>query len=314
MKQGRGRDRLAPDKNAGTTTVDVAGKKLQLCNLDKVYYPASGFTKAGVIDYYVRIAPAILPHLAGRPVTLKRYPEGVGGSCFYQKECPEYRPEWLETVPVYTESHDGDINYCLINDLPSLVWVVNTAAIELHTSLSPGKDPLTPEVVVFDLDPGPPATIIECSQVALWLRQIFAGYGLQCFPKTSGSKGLQVYVPLNTPVTYGRTKSFAHAQARLLEGRHPDVVVSRMTKSLRTGKVLVDWSQNDRHKTTVCVYSLRAREHPTVSAPVRWPEVEAAAAKRDPRLLTFEANQVVQRWKQHGDLFAPVLELQQELP
>jgi bifunctional non-homologous end joining protein LigD len=303
-----------PNEITRATTIDVAGKKLQLSNLDKVYYPASGFTKAEVIDYYVRIAPAMLPHLAHRPVTLKRYPGGVEGDYFYQKDCPEYRPLWLDTAPVYSRSNQRHVNFCLVNDLPSLVWVVNTAAIELHTSLSLGNDPLTPSMVVFDLDPGPPATIVECSQVALWLRQVFDRQGLQSWPKTSGSKGLQVYVPLNTPAAYDRTKSFAHAQARLLEEQHPDLVVSKMTRSLRQGKVLVDWSQNDRHKTTVCVYSLRAREHPTVSAPVRWPEVEAAAAERRADLLTFEADGVVQRWQELGDLFAPVLELKQELP
>jgi bifunctional non-homologous end joining protein LigD len=292
----------------------VAGKQLQLSNLDKVFYPDSGFTKAQVIDYYVRIAPALLPHLARRPVTLKRYPGGVNGEYFYQKECPEYRPAWLDTAAVYSQAHERNVNYCLINDLPSLVWAVNTAAIELHTSLSLEDDLLAPNMMVFDLDPGPPATIVECAQVALWLRQVFISHDLQSFPKTSGSKGIQVYVPLNTPVTYDQTKSFAHAQARLLEEQHPELVVSRMTKSLRSGKVLVDWSQNDRHKTTVCVYSLRAREHPTVSAPVQWSDVEAAAAERNAELLNFEADQAVQRWQTLGDLFAPVLELKQQLP
>lgn len=304
-----------PGKASTTkTAIDVDGKQLQLSNLNKVYYPASGFTKAQVIDYYVQIAPALLPHLAGRPVTLKRYPGGVDGAYFYQKECPEYRPSWLDTAPVYSGSNERNVNFCLVNDLPSLVWVVNTAAIELHTSLSLGEDPATPSMMVFDLDPGPPASILECAQVALWLRQAFAGQGLQSFPKTSGSKGLQVYVPLNTAVAYDQTKSFAHAQARLLEEQHPDLVVSKMTKSLRQGKVLVDWSQNDHHKTTVCVYSLRARERPTASTPVQWPEVEAAVAGRDPQLLFFEADQVVRRWQALGDLFAPVLELKQELP
>jgi bifunctional non-homologous end joining protein LigD len=301
-------------KTVSATTVDIAGKRLRLSNLDKVFYPAVGFTKAQVIDYYVRIAPALLPHLQGRPVTLKRYPGGVEGDYFYQKECPEHRPEWLEIAPVYSRSNERNVNFCLVSDLPSLVWVVNTAAIELHTSLSAGRNPLTPDMVVFDLDPGPPATIVECAQVALWLRRIFDGMGLQSFPKTSGSKGLQIYIPLNTPVTYDRTKSFAHDQARLLEERHPELVVSKMTRSLRSGKVLVDWSQNDQHKTTVCVYSLRAREHPTASAPVRWPEVEAAIAGRNAGLLTLEADQVVRRWQEFGELFAPVLGLKQELP
>jgi len=296
------------------TTVNIGGVEVKLSNLDKVLYPATGFNKAQVIDYYVRIAPALIPHLVDRPVTFKRYPDGVEGKSFYQKECPEYRPEWVLTAPVWSESNDRDINFCLLNDLPSLVWAVNLAAIELHTSLSLARDPLTPTMLVFDLDPGPPAGIIECSEVALLLRQLLEHAGLKCFPKTSGSKGLQVYVPLNLPTSYEETKSFAKACAGMLESRHPDLVVSRMTKSLRTGKVLIDWSQNDDHKTTVCVYSLRAKEHPTVSTPVTWREVESAFGKRDPDLLTFEAEEVVRRFEEFGDLFASVLTLKQKLP
>ncbi|MDH7578144.1 MAG: non-homologous end-joining DNA ligase [Bacillota bacterium] len=296
------------------TTVIVEGKNLQLSNLDKVLYPLSGFNKAQVINYYSRIAPALLPHLKDRPVTFKRYPDGVLGKFFYQKECPDYRPDWLRTAPVWSESNDRKINFCILNDLPSLVWAVNLAALELHTSLSLARDPLTPTVLVFDLDPGPPATIIECSQVGMWLRDFFEHLGLQSFPKTSGLKGLQVYVPLKAPATYEQTKNFAKACAELLEERHPNLVVSKMNKKLRTGKVFIDWSQNDDHKTTICVYSLRAQERPTVSTPVTWAEVASALAKKDPELLVFDAGQVFRRFERFGDLFAPVLTLKQKLP
>ena len=296
------------------TLVKVAGQELALSNLDKVFYPATGFTKGEMIDYYLRIAPALLPHLAGRPVTLKRYPDGAADDFFYQKECPSHRPEWVPTAPVWSEGNNRNINFCLLADLPSLVWAANLAALELHTSLSPASATATPTMLVFDLDPGPPAAILECCQVGLWLKAVFDHYGLASFPKTSGSKGLQVYVPLNTPTDYDETKTFARALAQLLEKQHPGEVVSRMTKARRTGKVLVDWSQNDEHKTTVCVYSLRARERPTVSTPVQWEEVTAALKKRDAGLLTFEAYAVLARVERLGDLFAPVLTLKQTLP
>lgn len=296
------------------TLVKIAGQELALSNLDKVFYPDTGFTKGQMIDYYIRIAPLLLPHLAGRPVTLKRYPGGAADDFFYQKECPAHRPDWVATAPVWSEGNNRNINFCLLADLPALVWAANLAALELHTSLSRAVAVATPTMLVFDLDPGAPATVVDCAQVALWLKAVFDHHGLTSFPKTSGSKGLQVYVPLNTPTDYGHTKSFAHALARLLEKQHPDKVVSRMTKALRTGKVLVDWSQNDEHKTTVCVYSLRARPKPTVSAPVTWDEVETAWKKRAPALLSFEAADVVARGERQGDLFAPVLTLAQKLP
>ncbi len=296
------------------TLVKVAGQELALSNLDKVFYPATGFTKGAMIDYYIRIAPVLLPHLAGRPVTLKRYPDGVADAFFYQKECPSHRPEWVPTTPVWSEGNNRNINFCLLADVPALVWAANLAALELHTSLSLAIAVATPTMLVFDLDPGPPATLVDCAQVALWLKAVFDHHGLASFPKTSGSKGLQVYVPLNTPTDYDHTKSFARALAQLLEKQHPDKVVSRMTKALRTGKVLVDWSQNDEHKTTVCVYSLRAREKPTVSTPVTWNEVAAVLETRDPALLAFEAPAVLARVEKFGDLFAPVLDLKQKLP
>lgn len=296
------------------TLVEIAGQELALSNLDKVFYPDTGFTKGAMIDYYIRVAPALLPHLAGRPVTLKRYPGGAADEFFYQKECPSHRPDWVATAPVWSEGNNRNVNYCLLADVPALVWAANLAALELHTSLSLAVAVATPTMMVFDLDPGPPATIVDCARVGLWLKDIFDRHGLTSFPKTSGSKGLQVYVPLNTPTDYGQTKAFAHALAKLLEKQHPDKVVSRMTKALRTGKVLVDWSQNDEHKTTVCVYSLRARPKPTVSTPLTWDEVEAVLDSGNPGLVSFEAAAVLARVEKHGDLFAPVLTMKQKLP
>ncbi len=296
------------------TVVDVEGKHLKLSNLDKVLYPEAGFTKGQVIDYYVRIAPVLLPHLHGRPLTMKRYPNGVNGMFFYEKNCPSHRPEWVKTARVWSEGNKRWMDYCVFDDLATLVWAANLADLELHTSLSLGKDVLRPNFLVFDLDPGAPANIVQCCQVGVWVRDIFAKLHLQSFAKTSGSKGLQIYVPLNTAVTYDQTKSFAHELARLLERQHPQLVVSDMKKSLRTNKVLVDWSQNDDHKTTVCVYSLRAKERPTASTPVKWEEVENCLAKGDPKLLVFEAGEVLERAKKYGDLFAPVLKLKQKMP
>jgi bifunctional non-homologous end joining protein LigD len=296
------------------TAVEVEGRQLKLSNLDKVLYPDAGFTKGQVIDYYTRIAPVLLPHLRKRPLTLKRYPNGVDAQFFYEKNCPKHRPDWVETIPVWSARNKADVNYCLANDLPTLVWVANLASLELHTSLSWAPDIGQPSMVVFDLDPGPPATAVECGRVALWLREVLDGFGLVVLPKTSGSKGLQLYVPLNTPVTYDQTKRFAHGLAKLLEERHPGEVLSVMTKELRKGKVFIDWSQNDDSKTTVCVYSLRARPRPTVSTPVTWEEVEKVVDAADPSVLSFEADEVLARVERDGDLFAPVVELEQTLP
>ena len=294
--------------------VEIDGKNLSLTNLDKVLYPEAGFTKGQVIDYYARIAPVLVPHLWGRPLTLKRYPEGVDKEYFFEKNATKHRPDWVKTAPIWSGGNQRDINYILANDLPTLVWIANLASIELHPSLSLAKDMATPRMMVFDLDPGPPANLVQCCQVGLWLRAIFEHFGLQSFPKTSGSKGLQIYVPLNTPIDYDATKTFARALAHLLEDEHRDLVVSDMKKQLRVGKVLVDWSQNDEHKTTVSVYSLRARERPTVSTPVRWEEVERAFKKKDAALLVFEAGPVLDRVQKLGDLFASVLTLKQKLP
>ena len=296
------------------TVVDVQGRKLNLTNLDKVLYPATGFTKGEVVDYYVRIAPVLLPHLAGRPLTMKRYPGGVDQEYFFEKNAPKHRPDWVKTAPIWSEGNNREVNYLLANDLPTLVWIANLASLELHPSLSLAKDISTPTMIVFDLDPGPPANIVQCAQVGLWVKEIFDHFGLQSFPKTSGSKGLQIYIPLNTKTSYEQTKPFAHALARLLEQEHPELVVSDMKKAVRTNKVFVDWSQNDQHKTTISVYALRAREHPTVSTPITWEEVEEALKKKDAGRLVFEAKDVLARVEKMGDLFEPVQKLKQKLP
>ena len=284
--------------------VQVEGRTLSLSNLTKVLYPAVGFTKGEVIDYYTRIAPALLPHLRDRPLTLKRYPNGVEAGHFYEKNCPSHAPGWVRKERV------AQIDYCVCDDLATMVWLANLADLELHPSLSLADDINRPTVMAFDLDPGPPAGLAECCEVAVLLRDTLAQLGLESFAKTSGSKGIQVYVPLNVDeVDYDHgTKRLSQALARHLEGAHPKLIVSQQRKELRRGKVLIDWSQNDEHKTTVCVYSLRARERPTVSTPVQWSELD------DPAALVFEAADVLERVERHGDLFAPVVELEQELP
>jgi bifunctional non-homologous end joining protein LigD len=294
--------------------IEVDGRALSLSNLEKVLYPKAGFTKGQVIDYYTRIAPVLLPHLRDRPLTLKRYPNGVEGQYFYEKQCPSHRPDWVRTAPVYSRHARRTIDFCVVDDLPTIVWTSNLADLELHTSLAKVADVTAPTILAFDLDPGPPATIVECAEVALRLRELFEHLDLESFPKTSGSKGMQVYVPLNTPTSYDATKPFARELAQLLERRHPDLVVSDMKKALRTGKVLVDWSQNDEHKTTVSAYSLRARDRPPVSTPLTWAEVEGALGSRDPEELAFDSGQVLDRVAAHGDLFAGVETLEQELP
>ena len=300
--------------------VDVQGRQLKLSNLDKVMYPAADWTKGHVIDYYTRVAPAMLPHLRDRPLTRIRYPNGVEGDFFYEKNCPDHRPDWVEVARIFTRGtgrwgRDSrgprDIDFCLANDLPTLIWLSNLAALELHTSLATAADYQRPTMVAFDLDPGPPASIVECCRVALLLRGMFERLGLECFPKTSGSKGMQVYLPLNTPTAYEQTTPFAKAVAELLEQQRPDLVVSQQSKERRKGKVLVDWGQNVDFKTTVCVYSLRARDRPTASTPLTWEEVESAERPED---LRFEAADVIERVEAHGDLYEAVLELEQRLP
>jgi bifunctional non-homologous end joining protein LigD len=299
---------------SGPRQVEVDGREVSITNLDKVLYPAAGFTKGEVIDYYARIAPLILPHLEGRPLTLRRFPEGVEAGHFFEKRCPKHRPEWVSTAAIWSEREDGEIEFCVCDDKPTLVWMAQLAALELHPSLSLAKRMERPTVLAFDLDPGEPANVIDCARVALRVRELFGDLGVECFPKTSGGKGLQVYMPLNGKLTYETTKPYAQAVAQLLERLHPDEIVSRMTKRLRKGKVFVDWSQNTESKTTVAVYSLRARERPTVSTPLEWDEVEAAAESGDPAPLRFETADVLARIDERGDLFAPVLELHQDLP
>jgi len=298
-----------------TRQVEVEGKELRLTNLDKVLYPKTGFTKGEMVDYYARVAPAIVPHLSGRAVTLRRFPEGVDDldAAFFEKRCPKHRPKWVKTTRVAVEK--GKIDFCVCDSLPTLIWMAQLAAIELHPSLSLSRAPKRPTALVFDLDPGPPADVVDCSRVGLRLRDLLAQVDLECFIKTSGSKGMQLYVPLNTKVTYEQTRPFGQAIAQLIAKQTPDEVLAKMGKKTdRSGKVLIDWYQNNERKTTISVYSLRARERPTCSTPVTWEEVEAVAESGDGGDLVFETHQVLERIEEHGDLFAPVLELEQELP
>ncbi|HEY5708639.1 MAG TPA: non-homologous end-joining DNA ligase [Solirubrobacterales bacterium] len=302
---------------ATSQQVEVDGRELKLTNLDKVLYPEAGFSKGEVVDYYAKVAPAIVPHLAGRAVTLRRFPEGVDDtdSAFFEKRCPKHRPEWVQTARVLAGPHAGYIDYCVCEDRATLVWMAQLAAIELHPSLSLGKKHEQPTVLAFDLDPGPPAEVLDCGRVALRLRELLGHVGLESFVKTSGSKGMQLYVPLNTETNYEETRPFAQALAQLLAKQTPDEVIAKMgKKTLRKSKVFIDWYQNNERKTTIAVYSLRARERPTVSTPVTWDEVERAVEKKDADSLVFEAADVLKRIEEHGDLFAPVLELKQNLP
>jgi bifunctional non-homologous end joining protein LigD len=292
----------------------VEGRALAVSNLDKVLWPKAGFTKGEMIHYYIQIAPALLPHLKDRPLTMKRYPDGVEGEFFYEKNCPGHRPKWVRTAKVWSEPNQRDIDYCLAQDLPTLVWAANLADIELHTSLSRKKNVGRPTMMVFDLDPGAPADIVQCCQVGLWLREILQTMNLRSWAKTSGSKGLQIYVPLNTAVTYEQTKGLSHALAEYLEHEHRELVVSKMSKALRKGRVFVDWSQNDEHKTTICVYSLRAREQPTASTPVTWEEVAQTVKKKDGKRLVFRCDETLARVEKMGDLFEEVETLKQKLP
>lgn len=285
--------------------------QVPISNPDKVFYPKTGFTKGEVIDYYIRISPVLLPHLRDRPVSMRRFPDGVEGISFFEKNCPSHRPEWVDTAPVPKKS-GGEVNYCLLNDLPSLIWAANLADLEIHTFQHRARAIQRPTALVFDLDPGEPADLRQCCRVAGLVREVLGEAGLTAFAKTSGSRGLHLAVPLNTAVTYERTGAFARAMAQLLEFRHPDLVVSRMAKNLRKGKVFIDWSQNDDSKTTACVYSLRAREVPSVSTPVTWDEVESISRTRKPP--SFEPEEVLRRVERGGDLFAGVLTMKQKLP
>lgn len=297
-----------------TVEVEIEGHTLQLSNLDKVFWPKARFTKADVIDYYRKVAPALLPHLEGRALTLKRYPDGVDRPFFYEKSCPPHRPDWVRTAGVFSEGRGENIDFCVVDDLATLVWTANLADLELHTYLARAEDPMTPTAMVFDLDPGPGTDVVDCAEVAIVIRDMLKELGLQSFAKTSGSKGMQFYVPLNTPASFEDTKPLARALGELVERDQPDKVTTNMKKSEREGRVFIDWSQNDDHKTTVCVYSLRAKEHPTVSTPLLWKEVEALARERDPALARFLPDDVLARVERHGDVFEPVLTLKQSLP
>jgi bifunctional non-homologous end joining protein LigD len=300
------------------TMLKVENREVAVSNLDKVFYPEAGFTKGQVIDYYIRIAPVMLPHLKGRPLSMKRYPDGVNGMFFYEKQCPSHAPSWIKTRKV-AKSDGGHIDYCVINDLPSLVWAANIANLEFHTFQHVGAALQRPTALVFDLDPGPPANILQCCRVALRMKDMFEAVGLQAFPKTSGSKGMQLMVPLNTPVNYDKTKAFARRVADILSRDMPDLVVADMKKSLRKGKVFIDWSQNDDKKTTVCVYSLRAKETPNVSTPLHGWEVTAAGRPgtgggKKGGALVFQTAEVLKRVQKWGDLYEPVLTMKQKLP
>jgi bifunctional non-homologous end joining protein LigD len=288
--------------------VEVGGHHLEVSNLDKVLWPSTGTTKGEMLSYYARIAPVLVPHLAGRAITLKRFPDGVDGVSFFEKNCPSYKPSWMHTVKM------GDVNYCLVEEPAAVVWLANLAAIELHPTLAARPDLSSPTTVVFDLDPGPPADIITCARVAMLIRDLLAQLHLESWAKTSGSKGLQLYVPLNSGATYDRSAPFAKAVAQLLEKRHPDLVVSYQQRAARERRVLIDWSQNTESKTTIGVYSLRARPEPTVSTPVTWDELDDALSAGDPGRLSFEWKDVLDRVERHGDLMAEVLTLEQELP
>jgi bifunctional non-homologous end joining protein LigD len=299
---------------AGKLEVDVDGRPVTVTNLDKLMYPSAGFTKADVIDYYARIAPVMLPHVRDRPLTLKRFPDGVGGAYFYEKNCPSYRPDWVETIPIWTERAQEEFDYCAITETATLVWLANLADLEIHPFLGTRDALDRPTAMVLDLDPGAPAGLIDACQVALWLKGLFDQLGLEVFIKGSGGKGLHLFVPLNGERTYEEVQPFARGLAETLERRFPALVVSTQTRTKRQGKVLIDWGQNARHKTTVAVYSLRARDRPTVSMPLEWDEVESALDRDDPAPLVFEAGEAVARVEERGDLFAPVLSIAQDLP
>lgn len=297
-----------------TSQLRVGRVTLEVSNLAKVLYPRTGFTKGDVIHYYLDVAPVLLPHLRGRALTMKRYPDGVEKFFFYEKECPPYRPKWLKTATIASTRGLGDTHHCLIENPPSLAWVANLADLELHVSLARATAPRRPTFLVFDLDPGEGTDVIDCAQVALWLREQLDKLRLASFIKSSGSKGLQLYVPLNTATTFDHTGAAARTLAQVVETAHPDRVVTNMRKALRRKKVLIDWSQNDDHKTTVCVYSLRATAEPAVSTPLEWKEIVTALKRRDAALLRFGPEQVLARVRKRGDLFAPVLTLKQKLP
>lgn len=297
-----------------STVVEIAGRRLSLSNLEKDLYPSFGFTKAHVLEYYRRMASFILPHLQDRALTLKRYPEGVDKDFFFEKRCPSHRPAWVKTAEIRLNERER-MTVCLANDLETLMWVANLASLELHVPLARVGSPETPDSLVFDLDPGDQADILDCARVALILRDLLSHLQLASYVKTSGKKGLHVYVPLNRPdTTFEHTKTFSRAVARIMEKNYPDLVTARMAKEYRTGKVFINWAQNDAAKTMVCVYSLRAREKPVVSFPFAWRELDNPASQGDPEKLQVLYTDAISRAEQHGDLFQEVLVNQQKLP
>lgn len=295
---------------AASTRTMIGGRELAVSNLDKVLFPQCGFTKGQLIDYYVRVAPVMLPHLRERPLTMKRFPDGVEGKSFFEKHIPSHAPEWVRSVDVSASDGQDVIPYAMVNDLPSLAWAANLGAIELHVPLwHVGRRrtlPARPDHMVFDLDPGEGTSIVECCVVAGYVVDELAEQGTEAFAKTSGSKGLQLYATVGPNTTWDGLRDRAHEIARKLEADHRDLVVSNMRKSLRQGRILIDWSQNHSAKTTVAVYSVRAMATPTVSTPVTPAEVARCASKKDPHLLRFETTDVLRRIEKDGDLFAPL--------
>lgn len=294
--------------------IELAGRRLSLSNLEKVIYPSCGFTKAHFQEYCRRMAPVILPHLQNRALTLKRYPEGVDKPFFFEKRCPSHRPPWVQTAGIHRTGRE-QMTVCLVNDLETLLWVANLAALELHVPLARAASPETPDAMVFDLDPGEPANILHCARVGLILRELLSRLGLASAIKSSGQKGLHVFVPLNShEATFEETKKFSRTVAMILEKNFPDLVTAKMAKEARKGKVFINWSQNDASLTMICVYSLRAREKPYVSFPLEWGELERLAGTGDPEKLQVLQDEAIRRAEEAGDLFAEVLTIKQKLP
>jgi bifunctional non-homologous end joining protein LigD len=294
--------------------VDIAGRQLMLSNLEKELYPSCGFTKAHVLDYYRRIARFIIPHLQDRALTLKRYPDGVEEGFFFEKRCPPHHPAWVPTAEIQRDGGEP-VTACLVNDPATLLWVANLASLELHVPLARAASSDTPDTMVFDLDPGEPADVLDCARVALILRDLLSRLHLATFVKTSGQKGLHVYLPLNRPdTTFDDTKEFSRAVAMILQKNYPDLVTAKMAREQRSGKVFINWSQNDASKTMVCAYSLRGRQMPTVSFPLGWEELEALAGEGDWENLQVSPGEAVSRVEKSGDLFHELLVLQQKLP
>lgn len=294
--------------------VEIAGRRLSLSNLEKDLYPSYGFTKAQILEYYRRIAKFILPHLQNRALTLKRYPEGVDQDFFFEKRCPAHHPPWVKTAEVRLEDKER-MTVCLVNDLSTLMWVENLASLELHVPLARAGSPETPDSMVFDLDPGEPANLLDCARVALIIRDLLIPLHLTSYVKTSGQKGLHVYVPLNLAgTTFEDTKKFSKAVAEIMQKNYPDLVTAKMAKEYRQGRVFINWSQNDSKKTMICVYSLRAREKPIVSFPLAWSELENLAGQGDPGKFQVIYSEAVSRAEKQGDLFREMLVKQQKLP